>query len=78
MPNPTPVELTGQQTADLAHALGAFAVLISTVATLPDHPSIGPVKEMAEKCRLRYELACDTLGITEQNYVAITRKEGTE
>ena len=78
--DPTPDELNPQQTAELSFALGAMGVLISTINTLPPHPTLGPLQELAVQAKDAYYRACDVLGITEQNYVIMNpdRKEGTE
>ena len=74
MPDQPLHEIDGQLYAILHQALGAFSVLISTVATLPDHPSIDPVKELANQCRHHYQEASLALGVTEQEYVMITKE----
>lgn len=63
---------------DVPMALGAFAVLISAIATLPDHPSLGAVKALAESARAHYFRACEACGITEQTYVGLIHPQHTQ
>lgn len=65
----TPSELTKFQASELSFALGTMASLIATINTLPPHPSLDPLIELAEQSKDAYYRACDVLGITENNYV---------
>jgi hypothetical protein len=77
MPKSTPDDDQKLQ-AEVSFALGAMGAMISVVnTTLPDHPDMQPLRDVAERAKDAYYQACAALGITEQNYVIINTKEGT-
>jgi hypothetical protein len=73
--NHTPGELTAFQAAELSFALGTMASLIATINTLPPHPSLDPLIELANQSKDAYYRACDVLGITENTYVIQTNRQ---